>query len=146
MLKARERHAMYKWDACRTQTGSFGGTGRKERRNEGTNGVLVGAVLLPLSFFPSPFLLPELDQRQNNAKESLDIAKGGRLMIAVFKRKSASPQGTDLIPRESTSAPRLFFRCRVSRRSKYHPLKHLHLCLFISLVLENCNQSLISKL
>lgn len=48
-----------------------------EGRNEGTNGVLVGAVLLPLSFFPSPFLLPELDQRQNNAKESLDIAKGG---------------------------------------------------------------------
>jgi len=31
----------------------------------------------PLSFFPSPFLLQDLDQTQNNAKESLDIANVG---------------------------------------------------------------------
>lgn len=144
MLKARDRHAMCKWDACRIQTGSFGENGRKEGRKEGMKCWWGPFLSSSTFFFSHPFSPPRVGQ--NNAKESLDIAKGGRLMIAVFKRKSASPQGTDLIPRESTSAPRLFFRCRVSRRRKYHPLKHLHLCLFISLVLENCNQSLISKL
>ena len=33
-----------------------------------------------------------MDQTRNNSKESLDIANGGRLTIAVPNRKSASPQ------------------------------------------------------